>query len=206
MTPMWITGLLLAAAIGSASPVYAAQEKAPAAAPSASAIDPVAQKKAQSLIEIILPPEQRDAMFASAVNAMMGNMLSGIMEGDSTLRDALEEAPEAKPVFAQFIDRQRELVIADLRETTPELMMAYANAYARLFTADELDQIAAFVRTPTGRKYVQRSSQILSDPDFAAWQRHITAKAQARQKVELAKFMEELAPIIAAKGAKHHGS
>lgn len=195
--------LALLTAVGM-TPAVAADP--PANAPAAAQLDPVAVEKGRQLIEIVLPSEQREAIFANAVNSLMGNMLSGVMEGDPSLQAALDSKPQVKAAFAEFVDRQRQLALTDIKETTPELMTAFANAYARLFTAAEIDETAAFLRTPVGAKYARQSNQILGDPDFAAWQRHVTTRAQARQKQELAQFLEKILPLMTAEGAEHHGS
>jgi hypothetical protein len=183
------------------SPAHAAE---PAAAPAQ--LDPAALDKARQLVTLTLPPEQRDAMFEKAVTAMMNNLLGGMLQNNVELREAFDEAPELRSVFTTFIERQRKMALADIKETTPELMSAYANAYARTFTASEIDDISAFLKTPTGTKYAARAADLLSDPDFAEWQRHVAAKAQDRQKDELKKLMDEVTPILAARGAKQHGS
>ncbi|WP_158512729.1 DUF2059 domain-containing protein [Sphingobium sp. SYK-6] len=187
------------------SPAVIAAEQSVAPATSA-APEPARLESARRLVDVILPAEQRDAMFASAVNAMMDNMLAGVVDGQEGFGKMLAETPELRTAFANFVERQRALAHEDLRETTPELILAYTNAYARLFTTGELDEIAAFMTTPAGRAYAQRSSEIMSDPDFAAWQRNVSARSQARLTDELGKLMQEIKPIIEAKEATHHGS
>lgn len=198
--------LVPALALLPATAALAAEQQGTATPAASEALDPARLASARQLVEIILPAEQRDAMFASAVNAMMNNMVGGIVQGEDGLGQLLAETPELQTAFASFIERQRDLAIADISETTPELMLAYTNAYARLFTAKELDEIAAFMATPTGKRYALQSTAILSDPDFAAWQRNVSARSQARLSAELEKLMTEIKPIIEAKEASHHGS
>ena len=163
----------------------AAEQQGTAAPAASEALDPARVASARQLVEIIV---------------------GGIVQGEDGLGQFLAETPELQTAFASFIERQRGLAIADISETTPELMLAYTNAYARLFTAKELDEIAAFMATSTGKRYALQSTAILSDPDFAAWQRNVSARSQARLSAELEKLMTELKPIIEAKEASHHGS
>ncbi|MGC4253071.1 MAG: DUF2059 domain-containing protein [Sphingobium sp.] len=172
----------------------------------AAALDPVRVEKARAIVTLMVPPEQRQAMFATMIDSYMGNMLAGMMDGSPELSKAMTDVPELKPVFAKFVDRQRNLALKDLEDTAPELMLAYTHAYARAFTAEELDGLAGFFATPVGQKYLLTAPTLLSDPDFGAWQRGVTARAQARQKEELKTLLEEMMPILKAKEAKHHDS
>lgn len=213
---MMIRALLLASSLTLPVAALAAEKPAaPATAPAAppppvvkvdKSLDPVALETARKLVAIILPPDKREQMFANAVNATMNNMVSGILQGQPGLAKAFEEKPEIKPLFAAFIERQRKLALDDIKDTMPELMIAYANAYARIFTAEDLDQIATFLATPSGTKYAQRSAEILSDPDFAAWQRNVSARSQGRLQAEITTLMTDIAAATAAKGGPQHGS
>ena len=150
---------------------------------------------AHKLIDTILPPASRDAMFAQMVNTMMTNMTRGIIEGQG-LGDVFAAHPDVKPVFGTFVERQRKLALADLKGATPALIDAQAQAYAKRFTVVEMTDIAAFFASPTGQKYQQQSMAILSDPGVAAWQSSVAARAQSRIKGELDRLFDELKPIL----------
>lgn len=158
------------------------------------------------IVELIVPADQREAMFSKIIDAFMTNSIAGVMQANPEINQLLSEEPELRQIFATFVERQRNLVLQDLRETSPELMFAYTNAYARAFTAKELDGLNAFFVTPVGRKYVSMAPGLMADPDFAAWQKGVAARAEARKDEELKKLMDQVTPVIRAKGAKNHGS
>ncbi len=181
----------------------AAQAAEPAAV---TALDPVRVEKARAIVTLMVPPEQRQAMFSKMIEAYMGNSIAGMMDANPDLGRAFEEAPELKPIFTKFVERQRNLALKDLEETTPELMLAYTHAYARAFSAEELDSLASFFSTPAGQKYIAMAPTLLSDPDFGTWQRGVAARAQTRQQDEVKALMEEVMPILKARQANHHDS
>lgn len=184
-----------------------AAHAAPAVAVSPPALDPARVEKARTLVEIILPTSQRQVMFSKFLDSYMGNMLAGIMQADPKLGEALSSDAILKGIFASFVARQRALVLKDLEETSPELTLAYANAYARRFTVAELDEITAFLSSATGRKYAASSIELASDPDIGAWQQNITVRAQTRKGEEVKKFMGEIIPHLQQQqGAHSHGS
>lgn len=158
------------------------------------------------IVELIVPADQREAMFSKIIDAFMTNSIAGVMQANPEINQLLSEEPELRQIFATFVERQRNLVLQDLEETSPELMFAYTNAYARAFTAKELDGLNAFFVTPVGRKYVSMAPGLMADPDFAAWQKGVAARAEARKDEELKKLMDQVMPVIRAKGAKNHGS
>jgi len=133
-------------------------------------------------------------------------MVAGMMQANPDIGQAFENIPELKPVFGRFMERQRKLAMDDLRGSLPRLIEAYATAYARNFTSEELVEIRLFFETPTGRKYAQRSASLMSDPDIALWQRDISAAAESRKEQEVKMLMDEVMPISRASARKEHGS
>jgi len=195
-----LASLLALSAAGSALPVRAAD---PAPAVEAEVFDPALLEKAHVLVDLVLPPAERDKMFEGIMNATMSNMLAGMMDGQTQLRDLMNQNEEIRTEFVAFIDRQRQMALDDLRATTPDLVDAYAHFYARNFTAAEMDEVIAFVRTPAGAKYMRQSSTIMADPDVAAWQRRITARQQARTEQEIRALSEKITTILQNNGAQN---
>ena len=145
---------------------------------------------AQQLMSAIMPPEQRDAMVEQMITAMMANILPSI-------RQRLDERgildnPDISPVFDRFLARQTQSAIDQLKVQMPELIEAMSRAYARRFTASQMDEMHAFFRTPTGQLYVTESMGIMSDPDVAEWQRNSMSKSMEKLPDELKKLQEEL--------------
>lgn len=158
--------------------------------------------KARTIVERTMPAEQRDKMFGQVIDGMMTNMIAGMMQGDPDLAKSLESNTKAAKLLAGFIDRQKDLALADLKETGPEMVEAIASAYAKRFTVAELAEVEAFVATPTGVRFFQAGTQIFSDPAIAEWQRKLFAKAQAREAEEMRRLMDELTPLLEEKNAQ----
>lgn len=185
---MFIVGVALL----TATPVLA--QTAPPHPAASSAVDPAKLVIARDVINVVLPPDQRDKMFESVLDSTMRNVMAGAMQG-SGVGEEIKGNPKIQAVFERFVERQRGFAMADLRIAMPDLVEAYARAYARMFSLDDLQAIRTFVQTPAGAHFVQRSSAMLADPDVAAWQRRLAAKGAARQQAELEKLKAELLSI-----------
>lgn len=70
-------------------------------------------------------------------------------------------------ILARFIELVRARSERTMTEHSAPLFVAFARAYARMFTRDELVEIRAFISTPTGAKYIRQAVNLLSDPDVA---------------------------------------
>jgi len=141
---------------------------------------------------VVLPPEQRDRIMEAVLNAMLHNLMAGIERGNG-LAEKLRDEPAKRVVFDRFIERQRVLALGDLKLAMPGLIEAYAHAYARMFTVDEMTQIKAFAATPAGKKFILRSPELMSDPDVGAWQQVLAQKGTSRQAAEIERLRKELA-------------
>ena len=199
-----MTVLLMGLGLALAQAPAASQATTPASPAAAGAAEH--RDKARQVIDLVMPPGQRDVLFASMMDSMIQSLIGGMMSNDPSLAAALEKMPEAGPVFARFVERQRSLAMADFKAHAPEMVEAMTSAYARHFSADELTSLQSFFSSPAGRKYVATSPMLLRDEAVAAWQRNLAAAAQARQDAELHRFMEELAPILRAHSEKPRGS
>ena len=200
-------GVVLAGALLVALPVHA-QQSPPAAAlgaqpDAAEPIDPERLAAARLIIDAILPPDRRDAIFAQLVDTMMSNMIRGLAGPGSELDKAFQEAPEARGIFANFVTRQRDLAQADLKSESPRLIDAYCRVYARKFTLDEMRTITTFFTSPTGKKYYTTALSLMADPEVAKWQADVMARGQARLPAEIQRLKSELEPILRRKANSH---
>jgi hypothetical protein len=185
--------IVLALVLGLATAAPAALA-APAPAFAADDVDPARLTIAREIVAAVLPPDQREKIMSNALDAMMNNMIAGSLQGKG-VGDDIRANPKLRAVFERFVDRQRDLAMGDIREALPELVEAYARAYARIFSLVDLQAIAVFVKTPAGTHFVQRGPGLLSDPDVAKWQRDLAAKSIARQSGELARFRVEIEAV-----------
>ena len=152
--------------------------------------------KARIIVEKTMPAEQRDQMFRQMLDAMMTNMVAGMMQGDPNLAKSLESNTEAAKLLASFVERQKKLALEDLTETGPDMIQAIDSPYAKRISLAELTEVEAFVATPAGLRFFQAGTQIFNDPAVAEWQRKLFAKAQAREEAEMRRLMDELTPIL----------
>ena len=135
-------------------------QEAPSAA--TARLDPRNLALAEQIIDLSYPPETRHAMMSRATDAMMDQAETAVTQ---MLGDHMDAGTER--IFDRYMDRVREQSEALIADGSPAIFTAFARAYARQFTHDELVEIRAFVATPTGAKYVQQSVELLSDPDVA---------------------------------------
>lgn len=125
-------------------------------------LDPQRLELARQIIDIAYPPEGRRAMLLGAIDAMMAQGRAAAAASVGAGIDA-----GAQRIVDRYLERSRAVGEKAIDQHAPALFDSYARGYAREFTAAELIEIRAFVRTPAGAKYVQRSPQLLSDPDVA---------------------------------------
>uniref|UniRef100_UPI003A89FB63 DUF2059 domain-containing protein n=2 Tax=Sphingomonas sp. GlSt437 TaxID=3389970 RepID=UPI003A89FB63 len=164
--------------------------------PAEVAIDPSRFAVARDVVELILPPDQRDAMFRKVIDAMMANMIAGQSKALG-LDEIFAENPEIRDIFGKFAVQTRNEALLDIKQSEPELLKAYANAYARNFTFDELVQIRSFLATEAGKKFATRSTALLADPDVAKWQRALFERAERRSEPEVEKLKADIQSAVA---------
>jgi hypothetical protein len=152
-------GVLLAA-VGAVP--CAAQSDSPVPAAPAAAPDPANLAIAREIIVIAYPPESRQAMFARLSEAMTAQARDAMLATVGGTLDA-----EMQRLLARYLERINAVSAQRNRDGAPRLFDAFARAYARQFSHEDLVQIRAFVGTPAGAHFLQRSADLLSDPDVA---------------------------------------
>ena len=176
----------------SATPAQASEQEASTVVE----LDPHNLASARLLVDLIMPPAQRESMANDMVVAMMKNLIDGIMQ-DPKLRSAFAEHPKMEAVFEQFIDRQRAKALTSMRKSLPDMIVAMSRAYARQFTVQQLDDMQVFFASPTGQVYASKSAKIMSDPDVAEWQRNSMQESMATLPAEMDLLMAELKAAFA---------
>ena len=83
----------------------------------------------------------------------------GFWQGVSNSIEDEAVLTEAKAGLDNYLDRLEPKV----REKMPRLAEAYAQAYAREFSAEELQHMIAFANSPTGRHYLNGYAKLESD-------------------------------------------
>lgn len=155
------------------------------------AVDPARLAAAKRTIEAMMPPAQRNAMFEAMLNPMLANMQQAILSRPD-IRTALDADPKAKATLNAFLAAQQQKTIALLQTELPGMFAIMERAYARRFTAAQLDEITAFFNTPTGRLYMDESMKIPADPELLGWQRQLMARSLADGEKDLEKLQADL--------------
>ena len=163
----WLAALAVLIAANGAGPCLA--QAGPAAV--AAEIDPERLALANQIIDLAYPPEGRRAMLMRASDTMTAQVRAAVTE--ATGRD-IEAGMEE--ILQRFLDRMRVHAERATDEHSPAIFTAFARAYARQFTREELVEIRAFVSTRRGG-ICEQAVDLLSDPDVA---RANTAYMQAR--------------------------
>ena len=127
------------------------------------AVAPAAEKiaLAQRIVDLGYPRERREAMFFAAMDQMVGQM----REATTNSLPASDEGAMA------IVDDWTRRYIADskqvMRRHIPFLMDGMVQSYAAMFTTVELQDILAFVSTPSGQRFFELSPAVLAEPNFA---------------------------------------
>lgn len=151
----------LVAAAPATQPPASPQAKANAAPPSVER-----QMLARRYIALALPPDQ----FIAGMRAMAANSVATMMLASG------DDSPPAE--VDQYMQRFFVLLDPKIRERLPNLMEAYAQAYAREFSADELTQLVAFAQTPAGHHYLASRGVMESDPAVQLQEQGIATEIQ----------------------------
>lgn len=179
-------GALLLAA-GGVGPAWAQAPAAPDATP-APAPTPDAERLrlGREIIDLGFPAKMREGMFFGSVDSMLGQLRK--VQFAQFAND-----PAVKALLDEAIDGMVAEIKPIIRRNIPMFMDAYARAYAREFTREELVELRAFVATPTGRHFMARSTHVLEDPDFKAaneaYLRELNPIMQNGQKALLDKLL-----------------
>jgi hypothetical protein len=101
--------------------------------------------------------------------------VDGVKQGYTQIAAAYgEDQDEAARVkFDAELSRFLTLAAPTIRKHMPLLSEAYAKVYAREFTAEELQQMIVFARTPAGKHYISRVDILDLDPEAFEAQRDI---------------------------------
>jgi hypothetical protein len=143
-------GLLLSAPALSAAAAPPRPTAQPAAQPAPPSLE--RQALARQFIGLTVSADQ----FIDLIRAQAAQGVTAGLGPNPSASDAAEAAKG----FDQFMG----LLGAKFRERMPNLMEAYAQVYAREFSADELRDMVAFAQSPAGRHYSAREVDLASDP------------------------------------------
>ena len=116
---------------------------------------------AEAIVEKGYPEDQREALFFGTMDQTVEQMRSAL--GPSLP----EDDAGAIDIFDQWVAKYTEESKQVLRKHIPSIMAGMTEAYAKIFSVEELSDILAFVETPSGQKFFELSPAVMGDPSFA---------------------------------------
>ncbi len=145
----------------------------------------------RQIIDIAYPEAERFAMFSKVADQMETQMRQSV--------EGLIDDEGASEIIRRYQADVREKQSSVLEKHIPLLMDAWVTAYADIFSEKELRDILSFVRTDSGRTFMMRSTDVLSNQHFAAANQAYIDDAMGVAMQEMPKMMEE---IVAYKQAQ----
>jgi hypothetical protein len=151
--------ILAAIAIAPASvlavaPMAFAQAATPTSNPEALALG-------KQIVDVAYPPATRQVILEKLMQTMLDQMKAGMP------LDKISD-PGLRQILLNYLADIPNLLRPTMTTFVPKQMDAIAQAYARMFTPAELKDIASFASTPSGKAFLQRNTEVMSDPAVAA--------------------------------------
>ena len=179
--------LFAAPALSAAAPAT----QAPMAEPAPPSIE--RQMLARQFVGLIISTDQ----ILEGVRAMASVPMDCGCDRKASMTKAEEAAADeqAEKDTKEFLA----LLEPKLRERVPNIMEAYAQYYAREFSADELKQMLAFAQSPVGHHYLYNQFKVQADPAVLIQQEGFMLDLlPAMQEFQKRKCQEHTAQLIAA--------
>ena len=145
----------------------------PRPASSSTEIAPAALILAKEIVAIGYPEEDRETLFIGTKDQAVDQMRAAI--GHSLPSDD----PGAVAILDDWILENTEASKTVLRKHIPDIMAGMEEAYATIFTVEELRDILTFVRTPSGQRYFELSPAITGSKRFAEAHRDLMERIDA---------------------------
>jgi hypothetical protein len=152
--------------------------------PAAQAADPAELAEARAIMEIAFPTAERDETFGT----MAGQFLDQFRRA---IPDAVTD-PGLKAILDAYLDDLPARLMPMMRVHLPKIIEATAVAYTNEFSLQELEDIHAFARTESGRRYFSQSAKLVGDPAVAAANTAYMGDLQHLQKTLGEEFMKEV--------------
>jgi hypothetical protein len=177
-----------------ASAVATAGSGATAPAAKAAAVDPASLALAHQILAIGIPTEKRPQMFASLMDSLVAQSRK------STENLGITKDKDFQAVMDRSTQRMWNEMRPIMNAALPDIFESMARSYARQFSTDDLNAILAFVKTPAGQHFFERSPMILKDPDVQAAGQRMSAKLLAKLPEITRETMQDVQDYVARKG------
>lgn len=221
-----LLALTLAATVGMTFPALAEDRPAQvlsAPAQQVSPVDPALLQKARPIAAAILPSGTFARMMGPMMQKMMGPMLDAV--GKMPIRDMMKigglDPAQVETMNPATIDQvmaildpafhQRMKVMTDsmfpalgeyMTRFEPDMREGMSEAFAGRYTSAELDQISAFLQTPTGAKFGSGFMMLATDPHYIARIQAIMPQMMADMPTIMSKSTQALTKLPPARKYK----
>lgn len=169
------------------APLAAQVQPAPAPGADVQSVDPELLAKAQPIASVILPDGTMERMMGPMMQKMMAPMMDGMTKMpireflkvggmDPDKADSLGEGTmeEMMAIIDPSFRKRMDVIVNTMMPAMgrfmgryePEMREGMAEAFAYRYNAAELDQIAAFLKTPIGAKFGAGFMQLATDPHY----------------------------------------
>lgn len=207
--------LLLATPIAAQAQTQAqTQAQAPAAA--VQPVDPALLAKAQPIAAIILPDGTMEKMMGPMMQKMMGPMMDGMTrmpireflkmggldpeKADSLGKGTVEEMmaiidPNFRKRMDVMVNSMMPAMGRFMGRYEPDMREGMAEAFAYRYSAAELDQISAFLKTPVGAKFGAGFMELATDPHYIGRMQKIMPEMMQAMPEIMKSSAEQLAKL-----------
>jgi hypothetical protein len=137
--------------------------------------EPARLALAREVVDLGYPPKARAAMFDDIMDTMMVQVKNSMF----TNADPVLNEPGVRAIMDRHLNNVMAETKVNIAEFSPKLFEAYAKAFARSYTLDELKELRIFFSTSTGSKLLIQQTKMLGDPDVAIANTEYMTKAYA---------------------------
>lgn len=179
--------MLLAAFVPTFAMAQALQNQAPtdttAAAPAAAPVDPAKQAAIKELLDAIDAQKLVGAIGNSAqmqAKQLVPAILSDALSENKTLTDKQKQASVPalqKNAVPKLVDSAGQVFATD--SFRQDAMQAQYDAYAKYYSTQEIKDLTAFYKSPTGRKFIQVQDQVGRDVVNGLMQKYMPQSIKA---------------------------
>lgn len=151
--------------------------------------------EASVIIEAMFPPDKREQILLDLAGAVANQAAAGMMTGQ------IFEEPGIKAIMDAYLADLPTNFRPLFAKHMPRIFEATAVAYTREFTLEELRDISAFARTPSGQRYFISLQKFQSDPAVAAANQAMFADLAPLQQAAGARLRKQIEEYLIANPA-----
>ncbi|ALL66041.1 putative signal peptide protein [Paraburkholderia caribensis MBA4] len=159
------------------------QQPAPAAPAAAAPVDPAKQAAIKNLLDAIDAQKLVGAIGNSAqmqAKQLVPAILSDALSENKTMTDKQKQASVPslqKNAVPKLVDSAGQVFATDAFKQ--DAMQAQYDAYAKYYSVQEINDLTAFYKSPTGRKFIQVQDQVGRDVVNGLMQKYMPQSIKA---------------------------